>query len=385
MAAGRRCGTSSTRRSASSRSWPATPACRWAAGSGARSTALADLQGAQAAQRRPRRRDVPAAGCGRPCRWACPTSTRPCRAAPIDGVEFLGPASDLAAGLLPDRQALLLADLQQAERHRRVHRRRCEAWDALPPDLQAVVAHACCGRERLHPGRGRCPRRRGAGSAGRRARGRAAPLAGRRGRGGARQAAAELLAGFAAAGGIEQRIHDSYQAAMQASGAVVAGIGRGLPGGARRCLKRRPRALDRRARPGLPGHARCSRTCASASSGGSWTCLLGPSGVGKTTPAAPDRRARRRARWWSPTTARRSSGRVALMAQQDLLLPWLPVRRQRAAGLPAARRGRAELRAPARAGATQLLARVGLERQARRACRPRSPAACASARRWPAR
>ena len=38
-AAGRRCGTSFTRRSASSPSWAATPACAWAAGSAARSKA----------------------------------------------------------------------------------------------------------------------------------------------------------------------------------------------------------------------------------------------------------------------------------------------------------------------------------------------------------
>jgi putative hydroxymethylpyrimidine transport system ATP-binding protein len=58
---------------------------------------------------------------------------------------------------------------------------------------------------------------------------------------------------------------------------------------------------------------------------GRWTCLLGPSGVGKTTLlrliaglAAPE----------SPTEVtaedgRPLAGRVAYMAQQDLLLPWL--------------------------------------------------------------
>ena len=40
-AAARRCGTSSMRRSASSRSWAATPVSAWAAGSAARSTAAA--------------------------------------------------------------------------------------------------------------------------------------------------------------------------------------------------------------------------------------------------------------------------------------------------------------------------------------------------------
>src|SRR5689334_14793901 len=59
--------------------------------------------------------------------------------------------------------------------------------------------------------------------------------------------------------------------------------------------------------------------------GGQWTCLLGPSGVGKTTLlrliaglAAPE----------PPTEViaedgRPLAGRVAYMAQQDLLLPWL--------------------------------------------------------------
>ena len=59
--------------------------------------------------------------------------------------------------------------------------------------------------------------------------------------------------------------------------------------------------------------------------GGRWTCLLGPSGVGKTTLlrliaglASPE----------PPTEVtaedgRPLAGRVAYMAQQDLLLPWL--------------------------------------------------------------
>ena len=94
----------------------------------------------------------------------------------------------------------------------------------------------------------------------------------------------------------------------------------------------------------------------------SWTCLLGPSGVGKTSllrlvaghiqgalVAADDGR---------PLT-----GRIALMAQQDLLLPWLPavdnvILGYRLRGVSRAERRRLCDRAKA------LLARVGLEQQA---------------------
>ncbi|KJB95194.1 ABC transporter [Skermanella aerolata KACC 11604] len=59
--------------------------------------------------------------------------------------------------------------------------------------------------------------------------------------------------------------------------------------------------------------------------GGRWTCLLGPSGVGKTTLlrliaglAAPEPPTEVTAEDGGPL-----AGRVAYMAQQDLLLPWL--------------------------------------------------------------
>ncbi len=59
--------------------------------------------------------------------------------------------------------------------------------------------------------------------------------------------------------------------------------------------------------------------------GGRWTCLLGPSGVGKTTLlrliaglAAPEPPTEMTAEDGHPLI-----GRVAYMAQQDLLLPWL--------------------------------------------------------------
>ena len=58
---------------------------------------------------------------------------------------------------------------------------------------------------------------------------------------------------------------------------------------------------------------------------GRWTCLLGPSGVGKTTLlrllAGHESGA-----LVATDDARPLEGRVALMAQQDLLLPWLSAR-----------------------------------------------------------
>ena len=96
--------------------------------------------------------------------------------------------------------------------------------------------------------------------------------------------------------------------------------------------------------------------------GGSWTCLLGPSGVGKTTLL-------RLTGGLTPGALVVADdgggleGRIALMAQQDLLLPWLSVRDNVLLGHRLRGASRAQLRR-LRQPAAELLARVGLERDA---------------------
>jgi putative hydroxymethylpyrimidine transport system ATP-binding protein len=94
-----------------------------------------------------------------------------------------------------------------------------------------------------------------------------------------------------------------------------------------------------------------------ALAGGRWTCLLGPSGVGKTTllrlvagltPAGAGSRI-------VCSDNQPLAGRIAWMGQQDLLLPWLSVLENAVLG---ARLRGAPVRDRARA--KELLARVGL-------------------------
>ncbi|MFO7769737.1 MAG: ABC transporter ATP-binding protein [Roseovarius gahaiensis] len=91
--------------------------------------------------------------------------------------------------------------------------------------------------------------------------------------------------------------------------------------------------------------------------GGAWTCLLGPSGVGKTTLLRLVAGLDRVTSFDGQITATDQlplAGRLALMAQSDLLMPWLDVMGNTLLG------ARLRGETPDRARAAQVLARVGL-------------------------
>ena len=131
----------------------------------------------------------------------------------IDGVEFLGPASDLAAGYYQIAKLYYWPTFNKPN-----GTAECivgaDAWAALPPDLQAVVAHACAAENAFTLA-----------EADARDGDALAALVDQHGVdlrrwpdavvAAARAEAAALVAGFAADGGIGQRIHDSYLAALR--------------------------------------------------------------------------------------------------------------------------------------------------------------------------
>jgi len=94
---------------------------------------------------------------------------------------------------------------------------------------------------------------------------------------------------------------------------------------------------------------------------GRWTCLLGPSGVGKTTLLRLIAGIEEYAEFSGTITASDDTplpGRIALMAQTDLLMPWLSVADNVMLG------ARLRGQTPDRTRAEHVLARVGLTRHA---------------------
>ncbi len=162
-AAARRCGTSSTRRSASSRSWAATPASAWAAGSATRSKARPTSAALKI-------RSLGLGGEVYRRLGATPQTTPPAeiltslQSGVIDAVEFVGPGTDIALGLYrvapfyyypgfnkPNGTGECIVSLN--------------AWNALDAELKSIVAHACAVGSQFRAGRDGAAQHRGAGGA----------------------------------------------------------------------------------------------------------------------------------------------------------------------------------------------------------------------------
>jgi TRAP-type mannitol/chloroaromatic compound transport system substrate-binding protein len=131
----------------------------------------------------------------------------------IDGVEFLGPASDLAAGFYQIAKLYYWPTFNKPNGTAECLIGR-KAWEGLPPDLQAIVAHACAAENAYTLAEADARDGQALDT-----------LVGQHGVAlrrwpdtvvaEARTAAADLLADLAARGGIERRIHDSYMAALR--------------------------------------------------------------------------------------------------------------------------------------------------------------------------
>lgn len=131
----------------------------------------------------------------------------------IDAVEFLGPASDLAAGFYQSAKLYYWPTFTKPNGTAECVVGRA-AWESLPTDLQAVVADACAAESAFTLAE--ADWRNGQALA---------TLVDQHGVtlrrwpdsvvAAARLQAADLLAGFAADGGIGRRIHDSYLDALR--------------------------------------------------------------------------------------------------------------------------------------------------------------------------
>lgn len=131
----------------------------------------------------------------------------------IDGVEFLGPASDLAAGFHQVAKFYYWPTFTKPNGSAECLIGR-KAWESLPADLQAVVANACAAENAFTLAE--ADWRDGQALE---------ALVGQHGVqlrrwpedvvAAAREAAGAMMAGLAGSGEIERRIHDSYQEALK--------------------------------------------------------------------------------------------------------------------------------------------------------------------------